>query len=192
MRNDRSVLSAAVARVETLERRSLLSTVANTSAGSDTSGPDLTAALARGGADHGAAWYKPVRHASGDATGDSAPVFSTNAAGLPLLTSRPDGIGLKVFLDFDGNGSNLPFGIDADDTTFNAAEQTAIYTHLARCGELLRDVQRQRDDDPATHRRHEPAVCLAPHEQVDQRRLRERQLAHAHGADRIQPKQATP
>lgn len=90
-------------------------------------GAALDEAYARNGADHDASWYAPARRVSVDASGDADPTFTTNAAGLPLLSSRPDGAGMKIFLDFDGNGSNLPFGIDADDSTYNTAEQIAIY-----------------------------------------------------------------
>ncbi len=93
----------------------------------DTVDAALHAAFARNGADHNAAWYAPVHRVTVDASGDANPTFPTNAAGLPLLTSRGDGAGLKIFLDFDGNGANLPFGLDADDSTFNADEQLAIY-----------------------------------------------------------------
>ena len=99
--------------------------------------------------DHAASWYKaarkvtiksplassstavPVRGANAVVT---APVtFSTNAAGLPLLTSRADGNGMKVFLDFDGYGAEIPFdmsvdqGGDGNGATFNATEQSVIY-----------------------------------------------------------------
>jgi regulation of enolase protein 1 (concanavalin A-like superfamily) len=150
MRKHRSVLATAVARVEGLEMRRLLHAGHDhgglVDAGQDTRHYDreLAAAHARNGADRGPGYYKAVRRvtssamtgtavkgATGDATagatGDAAPTFSVNAAGLPLLSSRADGVGMKIFLDFDGNGSNLPFGIDSDDTTFNAAEQGAIY-----------------------------------------------------------------
>lgn len=138
MRKHRSVLRLAVAQVQGLEARRLMAAAPSDDSFDQghggacdcaaCSGPALTAALARNGADHDAAWYKPARTVVADSVGgDALPTYTTNAAGLPLLTSRPDGVGLKVFLDFDGNGSNLPFGIDADDTTFNAAEQDAIY-----------------------------------------------------------------
>lgn len=113
-----------ISLVSALESRRLLSALVE---GPDDCGGDaLAEAFARNGADHPLSWYAPAREVTVDAT-ESDPTFSVNAAGLPLLTSRPDGQGLKLFLDFDGNGANLPFGIDADDTTFNAAEQLAIY-----------------------------------------------------------------
>jgi regulation of enolase protein 1 (concanavalin A-like superfamily) len=100
--------------------------------------------------DHPPSWYKPahvvsldrnsvLRPAAPGAAGAStlaaltsspvaAPItFSTNAAGLPLLTSRADGGGLKVFLDFDGYGSDTPYTLDSDGATFNTAEQAVIY-----------------------------------------------------------------
>lgn len=84
--------------------------------------------------DHSPAWYSPVgsRSIGGDtASGDDNPSvyqsFTVNAAGLPLLTSRADGQGLKVFLDFDGYGTDAPFSTDADTATFNASEQVNIY-----------------------------------------------------------------
>ncbi|MFT3787195.1 MAG: pre-peptidase C-terminal domain-containing protein [Tepidisphaeraceae bacterium] len=95
----------------------------------------LAAASGRNGADHALAWYTPARTetlaagqslADGSKLGESAS-FAVNAAGLPLLTSRADGVGTKIFMDFDGNGTNLPFGTDADDTTFSATEQATIY-----------------------------------------------------------------
>lgn len=90
-------------------------------------GPGLDEAFARNGRDRDASWYKPARRVSANAGGDANPVYDVNAAGLPLLTSRSDGVGLKIFLDFDGNGGNLPFGLDSDDSTFNTQEQLAIY-----------------------------------------------------------------
>lgn len=58
--------------------------------------------------------------------------FSTTANGLPILNSRPDGAGLKIFIDWDGasgNGfSDDGFSTDADMTTFNTAEQAVIYS----------------------------------------------------------------
>jgi regulation of enolase protein 1 (concanavalin A-like superfamily) len=82
--------------------------------------------------DHNAAWYEPVdtTRTGHSAAGDVVPAgttFSVNAAGLPLLTSRADGQGLKVFLDFDGYGTDTPFSTDADGSTFNASEQVSIY-----------------------------------------------------------------
>lgn len=52
--------------------------------------------------------------------------YATNAAGLPLLTQRADGQGLKIFLDFDGYDTDTPFSLDNDGTTFNDDEQTNI------------------------------------------------------------------
>jgi hypothetical protein len=52
--------------------------------------------------------------------------YSVNSAGLPLLTSRADGLGLKIFLDFDGYNTDTAFSTDADLTTFNASEQLNI------------------------------------------------------------------
>ncbi len=138
----REHVSNAVDRMETLElRRHLTSASFDPQDGklgnghgvgcgcSGCCGPGLVEAMARNGADHDASWYTPVASASlsGGPEASPPPTFPTNAAGLPLLTSRADGQGLKIFLDFDGNGSNLPFGLDANDATFNAAEQTAIY-----------------------------------------------------------------
>ena len=100
--------------------------------------------------DHTASWYKAARKVTirsplaSSQTGDvpvrgtnvvvSDPVtFTTNAAGLPLLTSRADGQGLKIFLDFDGYGTEIPFdmsvdqGGDGNGATFNAVEQSVIY-----------------------------------------------------------------
>jgi regulation of enolase protein 1 (concanavalin A-like superfamily) len=86
--------------------------------------------------DHNAAWYKAVGKVAAGSTaargagGDIVPAgttFSVNAAGLPLLTSRADGQGLKVFLDFDGYGTDASFSTDADGSTFNASEQVNIY-----------------------------------------------------------------
>src|SRR5262249_46813265 len=54
--------------------------------------------------------------------------FSTNAAGLPLLSSRSNGQGLKVFLDFDGYNTDTPFDTDGNNATFNASEQAVIYS----------------------------------------------------------------
>ena len=53
--------------------------------------------------------------------------FSTNAAGLPLLSSRSDGAGLKIFLDFDGDGSNSAYDTNGVAGTFDTTEQTVIY-----------------------------------------------------------------
>src|SRR5688500_9613223 len=79
-----------------------------------------------GGYNHDLSWYAPV--GGGDSTGgagalagDGNPTWTTNAAGLPLLTSRPDGKGLKIFLDFDGYNTDLPFSTDGDTATFNAS-----------------------------------------------------------------------
>ena len=105
--------------------------------------------------DHKGSWYKPARTirirttgATADSVGNvavrravsgatpsvvSVASFPVNAAGLPLLTSRADGLGLKVFLDFDGYNSDIPFdmsvsqGGDGNGATFNAKEQTVIY-----------------------------------------------------------------
>ena len=90
--------------------------------------------------------YTPVRKvtinakaatASTAARGASVPVkrdpvvtpvtFSTNAAGLPLLSSRSDGAGLKIFLDFDGDGANSAYDTNGVEGTFVTAEQTVIY-----------------------------------------------------------------
>ena len=89
----------------------------------------LGEAIARSGDDHAPEWYAPVGQASfGESdSGTRTPPFSVNAAGLPLLTSRADGQGLKVFLDFDGNGSNLSFSLDGDYNNFSTTEQRAIY-----------------------------------------------------------------
>ena len=107
--------------------------------------------------DHNGGWYKPartvtvgtgkkaasqngtvaVRNAATSALA-ATPIasnasFPVNAAGLPLLTSRADGQGLKIFLDFDGYNGDIPFdmtvaqGGDANGATFNAKEQTTIY-----------------------------------------------------------------
>lgn len=119
---------ALVSNFETLEIRRLLCVE---------HGPALDRLLAETSArtanaaatDHQPDWYTPARVvAAADATGHSVyQPFSVNAAGLPLLTSRPDGQGLKVFLDFDGYGTDLPFSTDADTTTFNASEQVNIF-----------------------------------------------------------------
>ena len=53
--------------------------------------------------------------------------FAVTAAGLPILNSRPDGQGLKVFIDWDGANGDQGFSTDGDLTTFNAAEQAVIY-----------------------------------------------------------------
>ncbi|MFT3786743.1 MAG: Ig-like domain-containing protein [Tepidisphaeraceae bacterium] len=53
------------------------------------------------------------------------PTYTTNAAGLPLLTQRASG--LKVFLDFDGYNTDTPFDLDGVPSTFNLQEQTYIY-----------------------------------------------------------------
>jgi regulation of enolase protein 1 (concanavalin A-like superfamily) len=121
---------ALIASIGALESRRLLSSASLPGENllEECGGDALDAAFARNGADHDAGWYKPKRRVALDsAGGDANPTFDVNAAGLPLLTSRSDGAGMKIFLDFDGNGANLPFGIDGDDATFNAAEQSAIY-----------------------------------------------------------------
>jgi fibronectin type 3 domain-containing protein len=101
--------------------------------------------------DHPSSWYRPTGRVTFDqkdslsaltaagaeedpglTVGNSAlldPIsFSTNAAGLPLLTSRSDGQGLKVFLDFDGYNTDGPFDTDSNPATFNASEQAVIYS----------------------------------------------------------------
>ncbi|MDB5325828.1 MAG: peptidase domain protein [Phycisphaerales bacterium] len=105
--------------------------------------------------DHTASWYKPARkitirtNETQSPTKKSIPIsravstagkfaaaavnVAVNAAGLPLLTSRADGQGLKIFLDFDGYNTDIPFdmsvaqGGDGNGATFNAVEQTVIY-----------------------------------------------------------------
>jgi hypothetical protein len=94
--------------------------------------------------DHPLSWYRPARTvtlssavlarvvreapAGAESAGFADPVsFSTNAAGLPLLISRASGGGLKVFLDFDGYGSDTPFDTDGQPSTFSASEQAIIY-----------------------------------------------------------------
>lgn len=93
-------------------------------------GPLPSNSLSDGQIDHAADYYVAEATVSLDnaagALGET-PTFDVNAAGLPLLTSRADGQGLKVFLDFDGHGTNLPFSTDGNTATFNTAEQTAIY-----------------------------------------------------------------
>ena len=49
-----------------------------------------------------------------------------SAAGLPELESLPNA-SVAIFLDFDGHGSNLPFDVDGDNTTFNSTEQGRIW-----------------------------------------------------------------
>ena len=107
--------------------------------------------------DHSGGWYKPVKTVTidtgktaaakngsvavrnaADAALSATPIasaasFPVNAAGLPILSSRADGAGLKIFLDFDGYNSDIPFdmtvaqGGDANGATFNPKEQTVIY-----------------------------------------------------------------
>jgi len=86
--------------------------------------------LPDGAIDHKLDWYQPAEVVSLGAESsplDAAPTFSVNAAGLPLLTSRSDGTGFKVFLDFDGFGANLPFSTDGDTANYSPAEQNSIY-----------------------------------------------------------------
>lgn len=47
------------------------------------------------------------------------------ANGLPDLNSLP-GAPTAIYLDFDGEGSNAPYDVDGDPTTFNATEQATI------------------------------------------------------------------
>jgi regulation of enolase protein 1 (concanavalin A-like superfamily) len=112
---------------EMLEARRLLCAIHD---GEPLPGPLPSNSLPDGQVDHNEDYY--VAEASitlENAAGPlgEAPSFEVNSAGLPLLTSRADGQGLKVFLDFDGHGTNLPFSVDGDTSTFNLQEQIAIY-----------------------------------------------------------------
>ncbi len=49
----------------------------------------------------------------------------TAANGLPILSSLSSAP-TAIYLDFDGNGTNLPYSEDADTTTYNTAEQNTI------------------------------------------------------------------
>lgn len=132
------------ARTEPLEPRRLLCALELHSAEA-LDGPLPAPQWPDGAVDHDASWYEPVAEVSLSTFAELQPAgedplaaapgstpmypatFSTNAAGLPLLTSRANGQGLKIFLDFDGYSTNLPFSLDADTATFNTTEQQAIY-----------------------------------------------------------------
>ncbi|MGC4033505.1 MAG: hypothetical protein QM754_17590 [Tepidisphaeraceae bacterium] len=62
----------------------------------------------------------------------SGAVYTTDATGLPLLTSTPPGSNaVTLFLDFNGevtpSKTYLPFETDGNTASFNASEQAAIY-----------------------------------------------------------------
>src|SRR4051812_4798587 len=130
----RARLTLARAIVETLERRELLCATHDGNTAASVWTPALDAAFRRNGADHAASWYTATDTTSIDGTNNGstdgsteAITFPTNAAGLPLLSSRPGLGGLNIFLDYDGNGTNTPFDIDGNAATFNATEQQHIY-----------------------------------------------------------------
>jgi len=50
---------------------------------------------------------------------------ATAANGLPILHGRP-AAPTAIYLDFDGEGSNRPYDVDGDATTFNATEAATI------------------------------------------------------------------
>ena len=141
-----------VGAVEELESRRLYSAVSAAKGGAarQSHADALVAPVvaAKPVKNHVGGWYKPAKTvtlpagpsataATPTRTAQRLPVnpatFSVNAAGLPLLTSRADGQGLKVFLDFDGYGTDIPFdlsvasGGDGNGATFNTFEQQAIY-----------------------------------------------------------------
>lgn len=51
--------------------------------------------------------------------------YATNASGLPQLDSAPSSP-VAIYLDFDGEDTNLPYDNDGDSTTFSLAEQATI------------------------------------------------------------------
>lgn len=55
----------------------------------------------------------------------AAITYTTSANGLPQLNSAPLSP-TAIYLDFDGDGTNLPYDNDGDNTTFSLAEQQTI------------------------------------------------------------------
>jgi hypothetical protein len=125
-----AVGTAVAAVLEPLEPRQLFCAVhaaplwlepaslATTSTGTTTTTKTAAAKAAPGVASS----FPPETNGQSGAVGAAA---APPLAGLPELHSYP-AAPTAIYLDFNGNGANLPYDEDGDQTSFNAAEQANI------------------------------------------------------------------
>jgi len=117
-------------RVEALEGRDLPSAAPFDVLHDDIRLPDLSLIAAGPFPAGGSGGLQPMGGAGGGPAGplqppDVAFSYSTNGAGLPLLTGFA-GAPVTIFLDFDGDANNAAMDLDGNPATFNAAEQARI------------------------------------------------------------------